>query len=82
MGFSQQEYWSGLPFPPPVDHILSEFFTLICLYWVALPGMAHRFIELQKPLLHKKAVIHERIQYICAYAMEYYSAIKIKYCYL
>ena len=20
MGFSQQEYWSGLPFPPPADH--------------------------------------------------------------
>ena len=44
--------------------------------------MAHSFIELQKPLPHKKAVIHERIQYIGAYAMEYYSAIKIKYCYL
>ena len=24
MGFSKQEYWSGLPFPSPVDHILSE----------------------------------------------------------
>ena len=23
MGFSRQEYWSGLPFPAPVDHILS-----------------------------------------------------------
>ena len=23
MGFSRQEYWSGLPFPSPVDHILS-----------------------------------------------------------
>ena len=20
MGFSRQEYWSGLPFPPPEDH--------------------------------------------------------------
>ena len=20
MGFSKQEYWSGLPFPPPGDH--------------------------------------------------------------
>jgi len=20
MGFSRQEYWSGLPFPPPGDH--------------------------------------------------------------
>ena len=24
MGFSRQEYWSGLPFPSPVDHVLSE----------------------------------------------------------
>ena len=24
MGFSMQEYWSGLPFPSAVDHILSE----------------------------------------------------------
>ena len=24
MGFSRQEYWSGLPFPSPVDHILSD----------------------------------------------------------
>ena len=24
MGFSRQEYWSGLPSPSPVDHILSE----------------------------------------------------------
>ena len=23
MGYSRQEYWSGLPFPSPVDHILS-----------------------------------------------------------
>ena len=23
MGFSRQEYWSGLPFPSPVDHVLS-----------------------------------------------------------
>ena len=24
MGFSKQECWSGLPFPSPVDHVLSE----------------------------------------------------------
>ena len=24
MGFSKQEYWSGLPFPSPVDHVSSE----------------------------------------------------------
>ena len=28
MGFSRQEYWSGLPFPSLVDHILSELSTM------------------------------------------------------
>ena len=28
MGFSRQEYWSGLPFRSPVDHILSELSTM------------------------------------------------------
>ena len=36
MGFSRQEYWSGLLFPSPVDHILSELSTMTCLSWVAL----------------------------------------------
>ena len=47
-GFSRQEYWSGLPFPSPVDHTLSELSTIIHLSWVALHGMAHSFIELDK----------------------------------
>ena len=60
MGFSQQEQWSGLPVPPPVDHVLSELSTMTRWSWVALHGMAHSFIELHKPLRHDKAVIHER----------------------
>ena len=28
MWFSRQGYWSGFPYPPPKDHILSEFSTL------------------------------------------------------
>ena len=28
MGFSRQEYWSGLPFPSLVNHILSELSTM------------------------------------------------------
>ena len=59
MGFLRQEYWSGLPFPPPVDHVLSELFTVTHLSWVTLHGMAHSFIELDKPLRQDKAVIHE-----------------------
>ena len=50
-GFWRQEYWSGLPFPAPVDHILSELSTMTHPFWVALHGMA---------LLHK-AVIHVMI---------------------
>ena len=29
MGFSRQEYWSGLPFPSPVDHILPGYWDPI-----------------------------------------------------
>ena len=38
--------------PSPVDHILSELFTVIYLSWVALHGMAHSFIELDKAVVH------------------------------
>ena len=52
MGFSRQEYWSGLPFPFPVDHILSELSTMAHPSWVALHGMAHSFTELDKAVVH------------------------------
>ena len=32
MGFSRQGYWSGLPFPSPVDHVLSELSTMTHLF--------------------------------------------------
>ena len=51
MVFSRQEYSSGLPFPSPVDHILSELSTMTCLSWVALHSMAHSFIELDKAVV-------------------------------
>ena len=38
--------------PSPVDHILSELSTMTCLVWVALHGMAHSFIELDKAVVH------------------------------
>ena len=59
MGFSRQEYWSGLPFCPPVDHILSELSAMTHPSWVALHGIANNFIELCQPLYHNKAVILE-----------------------
>ena len=52
MGFSRQEYWSGLPLPSPVDHVLSELSTMTHPYWVALHIMAHSFIELDKAVVH------------------------------
>ena len=47
MGFSRQEYWSGLPFPSPVDHILSDLSTMTRPSWVA-PRAWLSFIELDK----------------------------------
>ena len=51
MRFSRQEYWSGLPFPSPVDHILSDLST-----WPAHLGWPHTawlsFIELDKAVIH------------------------------
>ena len=58
--FSWLVYWSGLPFPPPKDHILSELTTMACPSWVALHSMPHSFTELRKPFRHNRAVIHER----------------------
>ena len=52
MGFSRQEYWSGFPFPSPVDHIFSELSTMTCPSWVALHDKAHSFIELDKAVVH------------------------------
>ena len=57
MGFSRQEYWSGLPFPSPVDHALSELSTMTHPSWVALHGMAHSFIELDKAVVHVISLI-------------------------
>ena len=52
MGFSRQEYWSGLPLPSTVDHILSELSSMIHPCWVALYRMAHSFTELDKAVVH------------------------------
>ena len=55
--FSKQEYWSGLPFPSPVDNILSEISTMTHPSWVALHGMPHSFIELDKAMVHVISLI-------------------------
>ena len=40
MGFSRQEYWNDLPFPPPVDRILSDLSPITRPSWVAPHDMA------------------------------------------
>ena len=50
MGFSRQEYWSGLPFPSPVGHILSDLSTMTRLSWVN-PRAWLSFIELDKAVV-------------------------------
>ena len=57
MGFSRQEYWSGLPFLSPVDDVLSELPTTTRPSWVALNGMAHSFIELDKAVVQVISLI-------------------------
>ena len=57
MGFARQEYSSGLPFPFPVDHVLSELSTMTRPSWVALRGIAHSFTELDKAVVHVISLI-------------------------
>ena len=51
MGFSRQEYWSGLPFLSPVYHILSDLSTMTRPSWV-VPWAWLSFIELDKAVVH------------------------------
>ena len=48
MGISRQEYWSGLPFSSPGDHVLLELSTMTHPSWVAVHDMTHSFFELDK----------------------------------
>ena len=57
MEFSRQEYWGGLPFPFPVNHVLSEFSTMNHPSWVATHGIAHSFVELDKAVVHVISLI-------------------------
>ena len=43
MGFSRQEYWSGLSFPSPVDHVLSDLSTMTCLLVVQIFTIVESF---------------------------------------
>ena len=57
MGFSRKEYWSGLPFPSPVDHVLSELSITTHPSWVALHSVAHSFIELDDSMIRVTSLV-------------------------
>ena len=60
-GFSRQEYWSGLPFLPPMDHIVSELSTMTYMSLVALHSKPHLIASLSyaSPFVNDEVVIHE-----------------------
>ena len=67
IGFSRQEYWSGLPFPSPVDHILSDLSIMTRpLAWLS-------FIELDKAVAHMirlaglEVLFHNTLAYRTSY---------------
>ena len=57
--------WVAISFSTPVNHVLSKFFPVSHPFGVALPGTAHGFIELCKPLCYNKAVICEGVSHLC-----------------
>ena len=73
MGFSRQEYWSGLPFPSPVDHILSEVSTKTCPSWVAPSLYIWRFSVHILFLVHVvlKAGLKPFEHYLCGMWIEH-----------
>ena len=56
-GVLKQDYWSGLQFASPVDHVLSKLSTTTRSSWVALHGMAPSFIELDNAVVHVISLI-------------------------
>ena len=48
VGFSRQEYWSGLPFPSPVDHVLSELSTTQSSRFQCIKGPGWQFVKVTK----------------------------------
>ena len=55
--FSRQEHWSGVLFLPPLDHVLSELFTLSYLSLVALQGMLIASLSYANSLCCDKVMI-------------------------
>ena len=49
--------WFAIPILPPMDHVLSEISTMTHASWVALHGMAHSFIELDKAVIYVVSLV-------------------------
>ena len=63
MGFSRQEYWRGLPFLSPVDHVLSELSTMTHPFWVALQVMAFSYCSWGSQGKNTEVVCHFFLQW-------------------
>jgi len=59
MGFSRQEYWSGLPFPPPGDLPNPQMEPAA----IVSPALAGRFFTAEAP---GKPSLHSRVQHLRA----------------
>ena len=56
-GVLKERMLKWFTFPYPLDHFLSELSTITNLSWVALHGVAHSFIEIDKVVIHVNSLI-------------------------
>ena len=52
MGFSRQEYWSGLPFPSPRCYVYLRYKTLLVKFAVVSTGVAVHICGAENPHRH------------------------------
>ena len=57
--------WFAIIILPPMGHVLSELSTMTHPSWVALHGMAHSFIELDKAVIHVVIFLCLWFPFIC-----------------
>ena len=66
MGFSRQEYWSGLPFPPPGDRPNPG----IELAFLISPAMASGFFTTEPPGKPQDAIICQKNNYLSPFLLK------------
>ena len=64
MGFSRQEYWSGLPFPSPVDHILPALYLILNLLrkFNSKLSLSYSLDHFESTLMLRKGINAEEIK--------------------